>query len=97
MQQILKENKEDLGSNAGLVLDKDNIHKVKDLDKDFSQAIQDYKELLVEDNNFINNNRRVNKDKEGENNKDNTSYILVFTVLVLNKSTSFTPVLIILF
>ena len=36
MQQILKENKEDLGSNAGLVLDKDNIHKIKDLDKDFS-------------------------------------------------------------
>ena len=33
---MLEENKEDLGGNAGLVLDKDNVNKVKDLNKDFS-------------------------------------------------------------
>ena len=93
MQQILKENEEDLGNNASLVLDKDNINKVKDLNKNFSQAIQDYKELLVEDDNFISNNREIDKDKEGEDNKDNTSCILVFTILALNRSTSSTPVL----
>ena len=36
MQQILEKNKEDLSGNASLVLDKVNINKVKDLNKDFS-------------------------------------------------------------
>ena len=36
MQQVLEENKEDLSSNASLVLDKDNINKVDNLNKDFS-------------------------------------------------------------
>ena len=93
MQQVLEENKEDSGGNAGLVLDEDDVNKVKDLDKDFSQAIQDYKELPAEDNNFISNNGGVNKDGEGEDNKDNTSRTLVSTAPVLNGSTSSTPVL----
>jgi hypothetical protein len=33
---VLEGNKKDLGGNTSLVLDKDNVNKVKDLDKDFS-------------------------------------------------------------
>jgi hypothetical protein len=84
MQQVLEENEEDSGSNTGLVLDEDNVNKVKDLDEDFSQAVQDYKELLVEDDNFISN--------EGEDGKDNTSHTSVSTAPASNGSASSTPI-----
>ena len=92
MQQVLEENEEDSGGNAGLVLDEDDVDEVEDLDEDFSQAVQDYEEPLAEDDNFISDNGGVDEDREGEDNEDNTGRTSVSTAPASNRSASSTPV-----
>ncbi|KAF2802823.1 uncharacterized protein BDZ99DRAFT_503764 [Mytilinidion resinicola] len=92
MQQVLEENEEDSGGNAGLVLDEDDVDEAKDPDEDFSQAVQDYEEPPAEDDNFISDDGGVDEDGEGEDDEDNTGRTSVSTAPASNGSASSTPV-----